>query len=126
MRFKKYILAAVALVAAFYIFGLTVPADNCSAIGNCRQCWSRETTEVQSELCPTAAPCNATAAQQQHNAVVDVLLCACSAAQQKQYTDESLNKEIETVAGIITNAQSLSARQLCDSPGLLLTQRMYG
>ncbi len=125
MRFKKYIIMAVVLVAAFYIFGLTVPADNCSVIGDCRQCWGRETTEVQSEFCPTAAPCNATAAQQQHNAVVDVLLCACSAAQQKQYADKSLNKEIETVAVLVTNSQ-ISAQQLCDSPGILLTKRQYG
>ena len=128
MRYQKIILLSVAVLAIIYVFGLIVPRDNCSTIGECMQCWETEPLTVQSELCPSAAPCVASPAQQQHNAIVDVLLCACDNAKKNNYANQNLNKEIETVLVVsnITGDSIITARQFCDSPGLLLTKRQYG
>lgn len=125
MRLTKLLFVLVAILAIIYIFGLTIAPGNCSQIGECKQCWSTEPTNVTSELCPSAAPCIASPAQQQHNAVVDVLLCACGVAKDKEYSDTNLNKEIETVLSTITEDKAITAKQVCDSTGFL-TKRQYG
>lgn len=126
MLMTKVLFVIVALLAIIYMFGLSIPPDNCSSIGTCRQCWSREPVNISSELCPNpAVACIATASQQQHNAVVDVLLCACAAAQGNEYTDAGLNSQIEGVWTTITQDRTITAQQLCGSSGLL-TKRQYG
>lgn len=125
MLFKRTILVVAALLAIVYLFGLSIPPGNCSTIGECRQCWSLETTNVTSEFCPNpAVACEAKPAQQQHNAVVDVLLCACAAAQGNEYTDTGLNSQIESVWTTITQDKTITAKQICDSG--FLTKRQYG
>lgn len=124
MLFKKIILVTAALVVMVYIFGTTIPKGNCSRIGECKQCWETEPVNLTSELCANARVCTATAAQQQHNAVVDVLLCACAKAKEKEYTDAALNKDIESVLSALTDDKTITAKQVCDSG--FLTKRQYG
>jgi len=127
MRIGKLILVPLAVVAIIYLFGLTISPGNCSTIGTCRQCWNNEATNLTSDLCPVpGTQCTASPAQQQHNAVVDVLLCGCALAQEKDYTDTGLNNEIESALAAFTGDTTLTARGVCDSPGLLLTKRQYG
>jgi hypothetical protein len=121
----RVLLFVIFALVALYAFGLTVVPDNCSQIGQCRQCWSTEQIELKSELCPNPAiECTASPAQQQHNAVVDALLCACENAKENGYADDKLNKEIEDVVAVLTNT-AVAAKQVCDSPGLVLTKRQY-
>ena len=149
MRFRYTIILAIAFLGVFAAIG-AFSSQNCSRIDGCNNCWSSSEVQVTSDLCPIAdQPCNTTPFLQQHNAVVDTLVCACASAKSADYSDPGLNKQIEdayfAMLGGCTDdvlavpiqtrerngvfcvdAQPLSVRQLCESPGQYLAKRPYG
>lgn len=125
MRIPKLFIVPVVLLAIIYVFGLTIAPGNCSQIGTCKQCWNDEAINLTSDLCAQGTNCTASPAQQQHNIVVDVLLCGCALAKEKDYTDTGLNNEIESALAAFTGDTTLTARGVCDSP-VILTKRQYG
>jgi hypothetical protein len=100
-------------------------SEQCSSIGSCRNCWKAIPVAIQSELCPANNTCLAAPAAQQHNAVVDTLVCACSIAKENSYADTKLNAAITDAITEFTG-MTLSAEQLCESPGTVLVKSRYG
>ncbi len=146
----RYIAAAfVIFIAIIAVIGL-MSNQNCSRIGSCSNCWSTSDAQLSSSLCPQpGVPCTAKPYLQQHNAVVDTLVCACASAKSAEYKDTGLNKQIEDAYfamrggcsddllavpietrernGIFcVDVESLSAQELCESAGQYLAKRPYG
>lgn len=119
-----YLLAIIFVVLGIsFLYGITV-AEQCVSIDEFKGCWSTIDRTVSSELC-AKSPCTAKPADQQHNAVVDVLLGACQKTRSSNYENANLNKRIEEVANTFTG-YSVDARTLCEQPGLVLVKRRYG
>jgi hypothetical protein len=121
-------LALVGFIAALYVIGgfMGPASQSCSQISVCKACWSTTSLNVTSDLCPNiTSPCEAAPAQQQHNAVVDVLTCACTQAKAGDYADTKLNGEIESVLAALTG-YDMDTQQFCGNPGLLLSKWRYG
>ena len=140
MRFRTIAIITIIFFAALGIIGL-FNAQNCSQIGACRNCWNDFSIQVASDLCPTKEPCIAAPYLQQHNAVVDTLLCACTNAKTSKYADASLSKQIEDAyftmrggcpegvqAAFCADPQPdhVNAQDICDDPGQYLAKRTYG
>jgi len=129
MQKKFTILIAVLVVSVLYVIGGTA-GDQCSSIGNCKACWKTVVITVNSTYCPTNAPCIAQPYQQQRNALVDMLTCACSTASFAQYQDATINRRIEEVVkemtGATIDAQSFCEDQYGGTGGFVLTKYSYG
>lgn len=121
---KKYI-AATLVIIFFLLLGLgSVLSERCVDIGGCKQCWKNIPTVVESELCTENRTCLAQPADQQNNAIADVLLCACSKAKAAGYSDQQLNNRIEEVISEFAR-YDISASEACEQPGLFLVKRSY-
>ena len=119
----KFILVAIVLLV-FILFGLgAVLTENCVNVSGCKSCWKTVPIVVQSELCSNRT-CVAQPADQQNNAIVDSVLCACGKAKASSYADQSMNSDIE---GIISQfaRYNLTANQICEQTGLFLAKRSY-
>ena len=151
MKIRYTFMIAAAVVGVLAVLGL-FNAQNCSQIGACRNCWSDSAVQVTSELCSEPGkPCTAQPYLQQHNAVVDTLLCACANAKIASYRDAALNKQIEdahfamrggcspeilAVSAATREANGVfctdpepdrvNAQELCDSPAQYVAKRPYG
>ena len=124
MKMRYFYIIVGVIVIVMFVFGMVV-GDQCAEIDGCRACWSTVDVTVTSELCPNPAePCRAEPYLQQHNAMVDMILCACAKAEAEYYANSVLNRQIEDVIKIMTN-YTLTAYQLCEEPGVLLTKRRY-
>jgi len=121
----KYI-ALLIIIIFLLLFGLAqFVGSSCSAIGGCKQCWDTVSRDVYSDLCPSSDPCWAEAHEMQHNALVDLLLCACKNAKASDYSDENINKQITDVYKVMSG-YDIQIQELCDSPSLYLTKWSYG
>lgn len=119
-----YLLAAIFIILGVsFLYGTTI-AEQCVAIDEFKACWSTIDKPITSDLCPTS-PCIAKPADQQHNAIVDLLLNACQKARNNNYANAELNKRIEEVANTFTG-YNIDAKTLCEQPGLILVKRRYG
>jgi hypothetical protein len=121
---KKYIAMLVIIIlvllfgSGYFLGGQNIDINGCPA-----QWRSTSATVAKSELCSTTS-CLATPAAQQHNAIVDALLCACDKVKTNSYVDATANKRIETVVSDYFG-YTLTAQQLCDQPGLALIKTSY-
>ena len=106
-----------------FVYGSTL-TEQCVQIQEFKGCWSIVDKTVKSDLCANGKECIARPAQQQHNAVVDVLLSACDKARKGNYADTALTKRIEEVGSTFTG-YSIDARTMCDQPGLVLAKSRY-
>ncbi len=87
-------IAVLVLIIVLYALG-SMLSEQCVSIDGCKGCWYTVKKEITSELCPTAnKKCIAEPYKMQHNALVDVLLCACAKAKKVNYEDEELNRKI--------------------------------
>jgi len=91
------------------------PGKGCYSIGECKSCWNWRATPINSELCPNGVSCISDPMIEQHNALVDVMICACTNAQKNGYTDVELNRNIEKIYQSITGYQS-DAASICTNP----------
>ncbi len=124
MMFRYILIVIGVILFAMLIYGLTL-GETCTEIGSCRACWSTVPVTITSELCPDPAkPCTAEPYLQQHNALVDMILCACEQAVAGDYSDTELNSNIESAVKEMTG-YTVTASQVCDQPGMILTKRSY-
>lgn len=102
-------------------------SEQCVSIDECKACWSLIKKEITSELCQTSNKrCIAEPYKMQHNALVDVILCACNKARKIDYTNLNMNKRIiEVYSQMSCPRQSLncnmdiSVKDICER-GLLV------
>jgi len=121
---KKFLIAALVLTL-FILLGLgSVLSEQCIDVAGCKSCWKTTPAVVQSDLCGENSTCLAQPEDQQNNAIVDVILCACSRAKSSQYADSDMNKKIEELTSQYTRYE-LTAGEICEQPGLFLTKRSY-
>lgn len=121
MRNKYFFLIILVVFFAVYVAG-TFTSSQCSTIGSCQSCWKTYSIEVSGSLCRSNTTCIAKPYVQQHNAVVDSLTCACSAAKSSDYANAALNKQIEDAFKAFKGYSS-TASDLCESN--LLTKVTY-
>lgn len=122
---KRYILLFVAIVLGVLIFFGSSGLDRTVSIGNCTAKFATDPVTVTSDLCPGKnRTCIAQPADQQNNAVVDVLLCACDRAKSDSYSDDSLNSGIATLVSSYFGYNA-TAQDICDQQAIL-AKRSYG
>jgi hypothetical protein len=122
----KYIVVVVVIIIFFLIALGSVTGEQCISIDNDKACWKIASVFVTSELCPNVSvSCEAKPEQQQYNAIADLLLRSCQKAQTSEYSDTALNERIEEVLQNFLNLD-ISAQELCNQPGMVLTKRQYG
>jgi len=122
---KRYIAAIVVVIfAVLFALGSFVSVQSIDVVG-CRAEWKTTfVTVTTSELCSSPS-CTAQPADQQHNAIVDALLCACEKARSSEYTAQNENQRIEEVVRE-KFGYSGSASEFCEQSGLFLAKRSYG
>jgi len=113
------IILVILFVAGFFLGDQTIDIAGCKA-----QWKTTSVTVQQSELC-SAQTCIATPADQQHNAIVSALLCACEKTKAGGYVDLAANSRIEDVVKQYFG-YTATAQELCDQPGVILVRRSYG
>ncbi|MCX6816061.1 MAG: hypothetical protein NT120_04385 [Candidatus Aenigmarchaeota archaeon] len=122
---KKYVAVLIIIILALLFLSGFFLSSQTIDVGGCTAEWKTTTTTVaKSELC-SLATCAASPADQQHNAIVSAILCACDKTKTANYANDANNKRIEDVVkqyfGYTTTAQ-----ELCDQPGMILVRRSYG
>ena len=123
--FKYILLGIAAFLIVMYAIGFLLTPTSCVQIGDCSSCWQPNNITITSDYCPNPnVACNAQPIDQQHNAVVDTLFCACNNAQADGYSDPALNKRIEEVFRNFFNKQ-ISAKELCDQSTTYLVNVFY-
>ncbi len=107
MKSVRYVVVALIIAIVLYVVGGFL-GTTCVHIGDCKGCWKTVNTRVNSSLCPTNEPCVAEPYQQQRNAVVDVILCACAEAAGEAYANAELNEAIENLHNLYFPHASVS------------------
>jgi len=94
-------------------------------IADCHGEWSAISRNIESPLCPEAGkPCASQPFVDQHNAIVDTLLCACGKAKQgNAYPNVAINDQI-TSSWREHTGQSVSVNDVCE--GGVLVKWRYG
>ena len=123
---RYILLGVVAFFAVMYAVGFFLAPNSCVQIGDCSRCWQPNNVTVTSDYCPNPnIACTAKPGQQQQNAVVDTLFCACTNAKSNNYADATLNKRIEELFKNFFNKQ-VDAKTLCDDSSTYLVNVEYG
>ncbi len=122
---KKYIAVTIAMIfVVLFVIGMFFTEQQIDIAG-CTAKWSLASVVVpQSDLCP-AETCTASPDAQQHNAIVDGLLCACEKARAQGYSDPAVNSRIKEVINAFFD-YNVEANEICDQPGIIMTKRSYG
>lgn len=116
---NKVTIIIIILIIALFVFGSFIAGRGCFSIGECKQCWSWAPRLVKSEYCPDAnKTCISDPMVDQHNALVDVIMCACNSARDNAYMNEGLNNEIKRVYQEITG-YSANTKEICENPDLV-------
>ena len=122
---KRFIVATILLVGVVLFFTGGFISENCVDISGCKKCW-KTTQAVMSEplLCGGNSSCLAQPQDQQNNAIVDAVFCACTGARDGAYGNEQLNRKIESVVSTFAG-YNLTVNQICDQPGTFLSKVSY-
>lgn len=123
---KAVYIAASVLVMAFVILYVAggMLQESCAEIGTCKTCWQNKETKMQSELCSNPGNCTASPEKQEHNARIDVIICACTNAGSASYSDKELNAKIEKEAQSVLG-YLVRANELCGQPGNYMVKKKY-
>ncbi len=125
MKPRYIYLVIVIILITMFVYGLSV-SEQCREISGCKACWKIMPVTITSELCPNQSqPCSAEPSLQQHNTMVDMIICACGKAESGSYLDAQINSKIESAVKE-TTGYTVTASEICSQPGMLLTKRMYG
>jgi hypothetical protein len=121
----RYILAVI-IITVFLLFAAgSFLSEQCITISEDKACWKTTTVLINSTLCPNVTqPCLAKPEMQQYNAIADLLLTACDKAKSEAYSNTERTARIEEVVNLFMGLQ-ITAQQLCEQPGMVLTKRMY-
>ena len=123
MKPFQWIIVFVVLLAIFYFSGQFL-SDTCIEAGSCRSCWKMISVKAGPELCGGNGTCFIEPSIQQHNAIVELLLCACAETKDNSYSDSGLNSRIESVLNEYYGV-TMDARELCENPGVMLVKMGY-
>ena len=115
----RFILLLVVIVFAIFIYTGNRNAEQKIEIDNCSATFYTEPATVTSDLCATGKTCIAGPYEQQNNAVVDVLLCACEKAKAENYAGGQLNSKIENLAAGFFK-KNVTADILCEQQAILV------
>jgi len=123
IKWKNIILLSVGLFLLLLLITIIMtPMTGCKEIDGCRACWSWVAVprECGNKTCKTNP------AIEQHNALVDVIMCACEKAKANNYADKEMNKEIEMLFKDVTANYTGSVRDICEgSLGASLVKWRY-
>lgn len=90
---KGVIIIAIIFVALF-IIGLFI-GERCYKIGGCEECWIVDDPKDR------------------YNSLIDLIICACKEAKEKDFQDSDINYKIEMIYESITHNR-VSASKICD------------
>ena len=121
---KRYILLLAVIVIGIFVYTGNRNVEQTVSIGGCSAKFSNQPVTVASDLCSGNRTCTAQPYEQQNNAVVDAVLCACGNAKSSDYSDAQLNSRIQEVVSSFYG-YSLTAREICEQQALLV-KRNYG
>ncbi len=122
---NRYILAVIVIIFVVLVAAGFLVGDQQIDVAGCTAKWRTTAITVQqSELC-SQSQCTAQPSEQQHNAIVDALLCACDRAKAAGYANTDINKRIEEVLQLSLGYQS-TAQDVCEQSGLVLVKHAYG
>ena len=121
----KFIAATAVLILAVMFFVGGGLAENCVDIAGCKSCWKTTQAVVNDAvLCGGNSSCLAQPRDQQNNAIVDAVFCACNNAKEAGYSDVAANGKIEDIVYAFTN-YNMSAVQICEQPSAFLAKVYY-
>ena len=121
----RFIVATAVLILAVLFFVGGGLAENCVDIGGCKRCWKTTQVVVSDQLlCGGNSSCLAQPRDQQNNAIVDAVFCACANAKASDYSDVGLNNKIAETVSVFTN-YNLTANEICDQPSAFLAKVYY-
>jgi hypothetical protein len=121
---KRYILLVVVIIIAIFVYTGNRSVEQTISIDSCSAKFFNYPVTVTSDLCSNSTTCIAQPYEQQNNAVVDVILCACQKAKAGDYADAQMNTKIEDlVSGFF--GFTVTARDTCEQQSFL-TRRNYG
>ena len=121
---KYFIVIIIVIFVILFASGFFLGNEKIDVAG-CAATWRSTPQTVQkSELC-NQAQCTAQPQDQQHNAIIDAVLCACEKAKAGSYADADTNKKIEETVNLAFSYQT-TAKEICDQPGLILVKHAYG
>lgn len=121
----RYILAVIVIIVFFLFVAGSLLNEQCIFIGEDKACWKTTTIMINSTLCPKPGEsCLAKPELQQYNAIADLLLTACDKTKIEGYSNMEKTVRIEEVVNLFMGL-NVTAQQLCDQPGMILTKRMY-
>jgi hypothetical protein len=113
---KRYIAVAVLFVFIILVVSGYFLSQSGIDVNGCAAKWSTTTVVTgKSDLCPSGS-CTASAADQQHNAIVEAMVCACAKATTDQFASDIENKRIEDVTTEYFG-YTLSAAEICGNSG---------
>jgi hypothetical protein len=125
IRLRYIVIAFGFILLILYLAGGAMN-HQCTAIGACSACWRTTPIMIKSEMCPDPTnECLAQPAQQQHNALVDMLICACTKAKAENYQVQETKGAVESAVKEMLG-YTLSAEQLCEDPASVLVRQQYG
>jgi len=110
----KFYIVVIAAVVILFIIGAFISVQTVE-IGGCKATWYTYTKKVNSTLCPDPnVECDAEPYKQQHNALVDMVMCACS--QQSAGNLDTSSKISETY--YLMTGMNLTSDQICNGQNL--------
>ncbi|MFH1420907.1 MAG: hypothetical protein ABIG30_02970 [Candidatus Aenigmatarchaeota archaeon] len=109
---KKIFLLVIVFILAIVAIGYVTIPPSCYEISDCKACWASTEQFGTSQYCPTAESCKIEPYIDQHNALVDVLLCACSKASSANYADPQLNRDINSLYQTFVGGQAIT-QEIC-------------
>ncbi len=121
---KRYILLLAVIIIGIFVYTGNRNVEQTISIGGCSAKFSSQPVTVASDLCSGNRTCTATPYEQQNNAVVDVVLCACGKAKAASYGDAAVNARIQEIVSSFYG-YSLSAQDICEQQSVLV-KRNYG
>ncbi|MBI4014830.1 MAG: hypothetical protein HY365_02645 [Candidatus Aenigmarchaeota archaeon] len=116
------------LPSILFIAGITIlyflgSSPTCVTIGTHNACWGKDGA-VESEFCPSGAPCVASSSDQKYNAYVSALNAACDEAKAGSYGNAALVSAVKTAAGDFFGRDT-DVKELCDNAVAYLIYRQY-
>ena len=112
MNLRNVIIIVIVLFAALFLASWAIaPSSGCYSIGSCKECWRWYSVP---RACEGNESCYTDPSIEQHNALVDVISCACGEAKSKNYADAVLNSEIEKLYSSVMSGYSGTVNEICE------------
>ena len=105
---KVYVIFS-AIVIALFVIGFFI-SKQCMSIGKCEACWYAYPRSVNSQDCPDPTKaCNTEPYVEQHNAIADMLVCACKS--RSTDIDKQIEDSFKSAMGTTATADEICGGQ---------------